>query len=70
MSRVTAVAAVSAWKVASSNWPVSESAADYALLQRISLEYAALRGEVALQRFCSLNAKRAYKWVERPGRLG
>ena len=53
-----------------SNWPVSESAADYAMLQRISLEYAALRGEVALQRFCSLNAKRAYKWVERPGRLG
>jgi L-fuconolactonase len=53
-----------------SNWPVCESAADYAVVQRISLEYAALRGELALQRFSSLNAKRAYKWVERSGRLG
>ena len=52
-----------------SNWPVCESAADYTTLQRISLEYAASQGEVALRRFCSLNAKRAYKWVERPGRL-
>ena len=52
-----------------SNWPVCESAADYTTLQRISLEYAASRGEVALRRFSALNAKRAYKWVERPGRL-
>jgi predicted TIM-barrel fold metal-dependent hydrolase len=52
-----------------SNWPVCESAADYTTLQRISLEYATLRGELALRRFCSLNAKRAYKWLERPGRV-
>ena len=52
-----------------SNWPVCESAADYATLQRISFEYAASKGEVALRKFCALNAQRAYKWVERPGRL-
>lgn len=53
-----------------SNWPVSESAADYATLQRIALEYAGAKGEHALRKFCASNAKRAYKWVERPGRLG
>ena len=53
-----------------SNWPVCESAADYATVQRISLEHASSRGDTALRGFCSLNAKRAYKWVERPGRLG
>ena len=52
-----------------SNWPVSEGAADYATLQRIALEYAQTRGADALKKFCSLNAKRAYKWVEREGRL-
>jgi len=52
-----------------SNWPVCENTADYTTLQRISLEYVASRGEVALRKFCSFNAKRAYKWVERPGRL-
>ncbi len=51
-----------------SNWPVSERASDYETLQRISLEYAFERGEQATRQFCSLNAKRAYKWVERDGR--
>lgn len=51
-----------------SNWPVSDGAADYNTLQRIVLEYAALKGDAATQKFCSLNAKQAYKWVERPGR--
>ena len=27
------------------------------------------KGDGALRQFCSLNAKRAYKWVERTGRL-
>jgi predicted TIM-barrel fold metal-dependent hydrolase len=52
-----------------SNWPVCERVAEYALQQRISLEYALARGGMETARkFCSLNAKRAYKWVERPGR--
>lgn len=51
-----------------SNWPVSERAAKYEKLQRIVLEYAFEKGDEATAKFCSLNAKRAYKWVERPGR--
>ncbi len=51
-----------------SNWPVSDGAADYETLQRIVMEYAALKGDAATRKFCSLNAKQAYKWVERPGR--
>ncbi len=51
-----------------SNWPVSEHAADYHKLQRIVMEYASERGNDAMEQFCSLNAKRAYKWVERSGR--
>lgn len=51
-----------------SNWPVSEGAADYHKLQRIVMEYVTDRGNSAAEKFCSLNAKRAYKWVERSGR--
>mgnify|MGYP006287607733 CR=1 FL=1 len=51
-----------------SNWPVSESLSDYETLQRVALQYAFGRGEVATRKFCSLNAQRAYRWVERPGR--
>lgn len=51
-----------------SNWPVSDRAADYQTLQRIELEYAFEKGDMATRNFCSLNARRAYKWVERPGR--
>jgi hypothetical protein len=36
--------------------------------QRIVMEYALEKGTAATKQFCSLNAKRAYKWVERPGR--
>lgn len=50
-----------------SNWPVSDRAADYQTLQRIVMEYAFEKGADATRKFCSLNAKRAYKWVERPG---
>ena len=39
------------------------------ILQKIALEYAQAHGPEALRKFCSLNAKRAYKWVEREGRL-
>lgn len=53
-----------------SNWPVSDGAADYYTLQKIALDYAAGKGAAALKHFCSLNAKQAYKWVERPGRRG
>ncbi|MBC8352797.1 MAG: amidohydrolase family protein [Planctomycetes bacterium] len=51
-----------------SNWPVSDRAASYETLQRIVMEYAAERGTDATTKFCSLNAKRAYKWIERPDR--
>ena len=51
-----------------SDWPVSEGAADYETMQRIVMEYALAKGIAATKQFCSLNAKRAYKWVERPGR--
>lgn len=51
-----------------SNWPVSDRATSYAVLQRIVMEYASEKGDDVLVKFCSQNAKRAYKWVERPGR--
>jgi len=51
-----------------SNWPVSDMAASYEKLQRIVMEYAAEKGADATRKFCSLNAKQAYKWVEREGR--
>jgi predicted TIM-barrel fold metal-dependent hydrolase len=52
-----------------SNWPVSETAADYSTLQRVALEYALAKGELPARKFCAFNAKTAYKWVERPGRI-
>ena len=51
-----------------SDWPASESAADYATQQRIVMEYAAEKGRDVTRKFCSRNAKRVYKWVEREGR--
>ena len=51
-----------------SNWPVSDMAASYEKLQRIVMEYATEKGDDAIRKFCSLNAKQAYKWVEREGR--
>jgi len=51
-----------------SDWPASESAADYATQQRIVMEYAVDKGNDVAAKFCSLNAKRVYKWVEREGR--
>ncbi|GAA5510172.1 amidohydrolase family protein [Novipirellula caenicola] len=48
-----------------SNWPVSERAADYAVLQKIVLQYAMQKGETATRNFFAGNAKRAYKWIER-----
>jgi len=52
-----------------SNWPVSDRAADYYTLQRIVMEYASEKGRAVTEKFCSLNAKQAYKWLERDGRL-
>lgn len=52
-----------------SNWPVSDRVADYYKLQRIVMEYAADKGREATAKSCSLNASRAYKWIERPGRI-
>ena len=52
-----------------SNWPVSERASDYETLQRIYLEYASEKGRQVLQQFCSLNAKRAYKWLSPAERI-
>jgi L-fuconolactonase len=51
-----------------SNWPVSDRAADYSTVQRIALEYAFEKGEAATRNFCSRNARRAYRWIDRPGR--
>lgn len=51
-----------------SDWPVCEGAADYETMQRIVMEYANEKGNDATRQFCSLCSKRAYKWVERPGR--
>ncbi|MBW3599084.1 MAG: amidohydrolase [Planctomycetes bacterium] len=51
-----------------SNWPVSDRAADYYTDQRIALEYAFEKGEAATRNFCSRNARRAYRWIDRPGR--
>jgi predicted TIM-barrel fold metal-dependent hydrolase len=51
-----------------SDWPASESAADYATQQRIVMEYAFDKGDDVARKFCSFNAKRVYKWVERDGR--
>ena len=51
-----------------SNWPVSDMAASYEKLQRIVMEYATEKGDDATRKFCSLNAKQAYKWVETKGR--
>ncbi len=53
-----------------SNWPVSDMAASYETLQRIVIEYASEKGVDATRKFCSLNAKQAYKWVGREGRRG
>ena len=49
-----------------SNWPVSERFADYATVQKITIDYARSRGATALKQFCIENARRAYKWPERP----
>ena len=51
-----------------SNWPVCESGADYQTVQRLVLTFAFEKGEDATRQFCSLNAKRAYGWIDRPGR--
>ncbi len=51
-----------------SNWPDSVRGGSYEKLQRIVMEYAAEKGRAATEKFCSLNAKKAYKWIERPGR--
>lgn len=48
-----------------SNWPVSDRAADYFTLQKIVMEYAATQGVDATKKFCSLNAKKHYKWIDR-----
>lgn len=52
-----------------SDWPNSEKAGDYAVQQRLSFEYISAKGGDALRKFASLNAKRAYRWIDRPGRL-
>lgn len=51
-----------------SNWPALDRAADYQTLQKIVMDYAAEKGDEVTRKFLPLNAKRAYKWIERPGR--
>ena len=52
-----------------SDWPVSERAASYRQQQQIVLDYVSDRGQKATRQFFGLNSKRAYKWVERDGRI-
>ena len=52
-----------------SNWPVSELATDYRTVQKIALDYAFEKGEATAQKFCAGNAAKAYRWVNRPGRV-
>ena len=48
-----------------SNWPVSERFADYAIVQRIVMEYFRTKGQEATEKYFWKNAKAAYKWVAR-----
>jgi len=52
-----------------SNWPVSDRAATYHDLQKLVYDYFSEKGDAALKKFCSLNAKNIYKWIEREGRI-
>ncbi len=51
-----------------SNWPVSDRAASYATLQQIVLDYVRQLGPEPAKKFFSLNARAAYKWLDRKGR--
>jgi predicted TIM-barrel fold metal-dependent hydrolase len=48
-----------------SNWPVSELAADYRVLQKLVADYAVERGVDVPQRFFGGNSKAVWKWAER-----
>ncbi|HEY5310865.1 MAG TPA: amidohydrolase family protein, partial [Pirellulales bacterium] len=48
-----------------SNWPVSRRSATYPTVEQIAVEYFRQRGASALEKFLSLNAAKAYKWVPR-----
>ncbi|HYG77444.1 MAG TPA: amidohydrolase family protein [Planctomycetota bacterium] len=45
-----------------SNWPVSERFAPYERVQSIVAQYFKHKGQLAADRYFSLNAKKAYKW--------
>ncbi len=48
-----------------SNWPVSEQAADYRVLQKLVADYAAERGADVPPKFFGGNSKAVWKWAER-----
>ena len=48
-----------------SDWPVSERFASLATVQGIVTDYFAAKGKIATEKFFSLNALKAYKWVKR-----
>jgi predicted TIM-barrel fold metal-dependent hydrolase len=48
-----------------SNWPVSEQAADYRVLQKLVADYAAERGADVQLKFFGGNSKAVWKWAER-----
>ncbi len=48
-----------------SNWPVSEQAADYRVLQKLVADYAVERGVDVPLKFFGGNSKAVWKWVER-----
>lgn len=48
-----------------SNWPVCEFAADYKTVQRLSMDYVGEKSPAALNKFCAVNAWKAYAWISR-----
>jgi len=51
-----------------SNWPVSDVGGDYSVVQTLVYQYMKEKGEQTVVDFFAMNAKRAYKWVDRKGR--
>ena len=48
-----------------SNWPACEPAGDYKLAVEIVSTFFKEKGDAALEKVLSGNAKAAYKWVDR-----
>ena len=47
-----------------SNWPVSAPHADYAVVQRLTMEYFETKGKDVLEKVMGRNSKEVYRWGE------